>query len=106
FQAEDGIRDRNVTGVQTCALPILRIEDLAHALQVAVRQRDDPALADHRLDDERGHVVRGLVADRVLDSVGACQCARSTAHAAPRSEERREGKEWGGRGGASDAWTE
>src|SRR5699024_844873 len=28
FQAEDGIRDRNVTGVQTCALPItaFRIE--------------------------------------------------------------------------------
>src|SRR5699024_11867748 len=25
FQAEDGIRDRNVTGVQTCALPILRL---------------------------------------------------------------------------------
>src|SRR5699024_11967378 len=24
FQAEDGIRDRNVTGVQTCALPIYR----------------------------------------------------------------------------------
>src|SRR5437667_596524 len=24
FQAEDGIRDRDVTGVQTCALPILR----------------------------------------------------------------------------------
>src|SRR5208283_5781505 len=23
FQAEDGIRDRDVTGVQTCALPIL-----------------------------------------------------------------------------------
>src|SRR5699024_11636384 len=23
FQAKDGIRDRNVTGVQTCALPIL-----------------------------------------------------------------------------------
>src|SRR5207249_7238959 len=26
FQAEDGIRDRNVTGVQTCALPIFREE--------------------------------------------------------------------------------
>src|SRR5699024_11658045 len=26
FQAEDGIRDRNVTGVQTCALPILLLE--------------------------------------------------------------------------------
>src|SRR5699024_11465546 len=25
FQAEDGIRDRNVTGVQTCALPILAL---------------------------------------------------------------------------------
>src|SRR5207248_5789621 len=25
FQAEDGIRDRTVTGVQTCALPILHL---------------------------------------------------------------------------------
>ena len=25
FQAEDGIRDRDVTGVQTCALPICKI---------------------------------------------------------------------------------
>src|SRR5699024_11865494 len=27
FQAEDGIRDRNVTGVQTCALPISTAAD-------------------------------------------------------------------------------
>src|SRR5699024_11799801 len=27
FQAEDGIRDRNVTGVQTCALPISLYSD-------------------------------------------------------------------------------
>src|SRR5207249_6678152 len=27
FQAEDGIRDRNVTGVQTCALPICLFRD-------------------------------------------------------------------------------
>src|SRR5699024_12151526 len=26
FQAEDGIRDRNVTGIQTCALPILDVQ--------------------------------------------------------------------------------
>src|SRR5207249_1761198 len=26
FQAEDGIRDRNVTGVQTCALPISAVD--------------------------------------------------------------------------------
>src|SRR5207248_6740752 len=25
FQAEDGIRDRTVTGVQTCALPIFKV---------------------------------------------------------------------------------
>src|SRR5699024_11863695 len=31
FQAEDGIRDRNVTGVQTCALPICRWCRLAPA---------------------------------------------------------------------------
>src|SRR5437763_2389897 len=28
FQAEDGIRDTSVTGVQTCALPISRIKEL------------------------------------------------------------------------------
>src|SRR5699024_11957695 len=27
-EAEDGIRDRNVTGVQTCALPILKTKHL------------------------------------------------------------------------------
>src|SRR5699024_11866655 len=29
FQAADGIRDRNVTGVQTCALPIFINNDVA-----------------------------------------------------------------------------
>src|SRR5690554_7605800 len=28
FQAEDGIRDADVTGVQTCALPIFELHDL------------------------------------------------------------------------------
>src|SRR5437868_11202998 len=30
LQAEDGIRDRNVTGVQTCALPILKTHFFSH----------------------------------------------------------------------------
>src|SRR5688500_20253271 len=30
FQAEDGIRDYKVTGVQTCALPILFVEHGGH----------------------------------------------------------------------------
>src|SRR5699024_11396538 len=29
---EDGIRDRNVTGVQTCALPISQVKLLAHTV--------------------------------------------------------------------------
>src|SRR5690606_41091102 len=32
FQAEDGIRDFHVTGVQTCALPIWSITSLWHSL--------------------------------------------------------------------------
>src|SRR5699024_1064943 len=34
FQAEDGIRDRNVTGVQTCALPISRFNDDIHEVSL------------------------------------------------------------------------
>src|SRR5699024_7527800 len=34
FQAEDGIRDRNVTGVQTCALPIFANTDCALGVPV------------------------------------------------------------------------
>src|SRR5690606_41091122 len=74
FQAEDGIRDFHVTGVQTCALPIyLRrveaVDDIEHRrLARAVRPDDgaDLALAD----------VEGDVGDRLH-----------------RSEERRVGKE-------------
>src|SRR5699024_11866014 len=33
-QADDGIRDRNVTGVQTCALPILLIQWFAIEFQI------------------------------------------------------------------------
>src|SRR5256884_7303901 len=37
FQAEDGIRDVAVTGVQTCALPICQLFDLAHGLSATLR---------------------------------------------------------------------
>src|SRR5215468_4998095 len=33
FQAEDGIRDRDVTGVQTCALPICQKDDVMNSGQ-------------------------------------------------------------------------
>src|SRR6266498_1301535 len=32
FQAEDGIRDADVTGVQTCALPISSIKSISAAI--------------------------------------------------------------------------
>src|SRR3989475_13311534 len=41
FQAEDGIRDLTVTGVQTCALPILlHRNDVARLRRGAARRRD------------------------------------------------------------------
>src|SRR5207249_9160210 len=65
FQAEDGIRDRNVTGVQTCALPI---------------------------STQRCSAISSLKNYRSgrRTTVSACVAIRSES----RSEERRVGKEW------------
>src|SRR5699024_11681511 len=41
FQAEDGIRDRNVTGVQTCALPILLEWQLNDTLEETIDNNID-----------------------------------------------------------------
>src|SRR5207249_6919277 len=69
FQAEDGIRDRNVTGVQTCALPIdprsdageggpedprrLTEDLLVGALPLPERRRGDLAADPDRDDHQR-----------------------------------------------------
>src|SRR5437868_11602183 len=57
FQAEDGIRDRNVTGVQTCALPI-------SACRCECKGEED---ADPECESVSDHVgsVRGLGDRRV-----------------------------------------
>src|SRR5699024_897289 len=51
FQAEDGIRDRNVTGVQTCALPISIAKDQADLFLSEVipslQQVGEVAIADN-----------------------------------------------------------
>src|SRR5699024_11924490 len=49
FQAEDGIRDRNVTGVQTCALPIYFINDM-------IKKRDIEHI-EGGLHDNDGHLI-------------------------------------------------
>src|SRR2546429_2333211 len=48
-QAEDGIRDVAVTGVQTCALPILQAADVdtAHAVPVGGERRECADVAGH-----------------------------------------------------------
>src|SRR5699024_11443775 len=87
FQAEDGIRDRNVTGVQTCALPI------------SLGQAGD-GLADHRLVDAGGDVLGpGALVDEGLHvALGEHAAAGGDGVGALRSEERRVGKEWRARG--------
>src|SRR3712207_7994037 len=70
FQAEDGIRDIGVTGVQTCALPICP-DVLAIMLgQPTVRGAEpghqvqpEPAARVVTPDSRRGRPVRGRVAD-------------------------------------------
>src|SRR5437667_1654952 len=42
FQAEDGIRDRDVTGVQTCALPISSDTTYREALDHYLRLQKSP----------------------------------------------------------------
>src|SRR5207253_7695104 len=63
FQAEDGIRDGHVTGVQTCALPISRSSGdpyVTHCVEVA------KTLADLQLDTVT--VAAGLLHDVVEDT--------------------------------------
>src|SRR5207249_10446725 len=54
FQAEDGIRDRNVTGVQTCALPISAA--LAHMRAAGITG----TIYTHPIGD-RGHGAGPLI---------------------------------------------
>src|SRR5687767_15792340 len=79
FQAEDGIRDKLVTGVQTCALPIyFSAFDLLVALMLG-EIVDEIIYADVRF-------IQGAV---VMVTLGAVAYAESLL----RSEERRVGKE-------------
>src|SRR5205807_2895457 len=91
FQAEDGIRDYKVTGVQTCALPIC--ED--------VRWRDRrPAAPASDLPQGIGmrtitRVPRGPPLILTLPpNVFARSCIPTMPNDLRRSEERRVGKEW------------
>src|SRR3712207_7465863 len=75
FQAEDGIRDIGVTGVQTCALPIL----------------PRPTRAVRVLAGPQGAAPRPVPLPLGADAPAVA--GRPAGPLAPRSEERRVGKE-------------
>src|SRR5690606_39612190 len=87
FQAEDGIRDFHVTGVQTCALPIsMNKKRRSHAaanrlmhLRCLDRPRASILIGPCRITEMR---------DKATEKRSAIWCAALT-----RSEERRVGKE-------------
>src|SRR5882762_9201082 len=57
FQAEDGIRDSSVTGVQTCALPICIVESRARTMRSRLTAARDPlARFPARIARERRHL--------------------------------------------------
>src|SRR5699024_11990100 len=59
FQAEDGIRDRNVTGVQTCALPIYRGGDRQNRSRHPLRSSRRGAIATGGADRCSGSSAGG-----------------------------------------------
>src|SRR5437667_4153552 len=93
FQAEDGIRDRDVTGVQTCALPIsIKFDRAPHALvEQAIQSmrtlnragsealRTLPAAAVHACTDITGFGLAGLATEMARASgvtlkIGRASC--------------------------------
>src|SRR3712207_7913578 len=86
FQAEDGIRDIGVTGVQTCALPIW-VERVMSSPEVrnAIARVSDEATAEALASIDREAIARSVEA--------ATKAARDVRVEVDRSEERRVGKE-------------
>src|SRR5438270_7096457 len=85
FQAEDGIRDLTVTGVQTCALPILtgslpRRQPLAHLeagwyqKQSRRYRREDPVRQSVQPHDDGGGLRLLQFRRRPLRKIGRASC--------------------------------
>src|SRR5690554_8054345 len=84
FQAEDGIRDADVTGVQTCALPIFYSDGFDKGWLTPLADADIPGFDEYPADfvrNDGGAAIVSLVPTRLVYNTDA------------RSEERRVGKE-------------
>src|SRR5437867_12945394 len=87
FQAEDGIRARTVTGVQTCALPISVREQIENTLRdAALARKDQP---DPHVERAK-HFIRRNAATLLKQGENRRDVPRSEIDF--RSEERRVGK--------------
>src|SRR5256885_5091728 len=84
FQAEDGIRDYKVTGVQTCALPISLWLDISGGISQSATAGCQPCA--------KARVDASAEASQSA-SAGASAVAVPTTVVFRRSEERRVGKE-------------
>src|SRR5256885_4809705 len=84
FQAEDGIRDYKVTGVQTCALPISGASGLRETGRLRAASQLRPR--------QRVRAVQRLEKAQAAASI-ALSAVSSYLEAEMRSEERRVGKE-------------
>src|SRR5690606_40924645 len=93
FQAEDGIRDFHVTGVQTCALPIsflARLDNVVRQQEQLVEQARQRVAGSRRDWQGAAQKVKavGAVVERwqktealVLDQIGRASC-RVSGHSA------------------------
>src|SRR5690606_39523619 len=104
FQAEDGIRDFHVTGVQTCALPIYpEIDTMAKRFDPDVYERRVRPVLHKWFEDKTKAELEEIVGDAVpLSAIKNIRevvedpqiAARDMIVDVERSEERRVGKEW------------
>src|SRR5207249_5520667 len=96
FQAEDGIRDRNVTGVQTCALPIFDPDTYASGgARRKARGKATPAATSGGTIIGTAMPTPGTICARLCTTAVTTDTPISIRR---RSEERRVGKEcrsWG-----------
>src|SRR5437773_6541181 len=83
FQAEDGIRDRDVTGVQTCALPIYKARSIKPSKTFIISGKRP----------QRSGPLKWFSATCPRPRIGAFPFIVTWRRSSNRSEERRVGKE-------------
>src|SRR5437879_9443161 len=95
FQAEDGIRDTSVTGVQTCALPISRIHLVQQGGELAYLLLHDPEYRRVRKEHliETGRRIRLKqnirMLPRLLDELEGYHFSLNVISAAPEEVDRK-----------------